>query len=139
MRSGPQSGPGGRMVKSSKPSSDSWLASSPVLTTLYSKGISAPKNRASSGQLAENSNARRGADDGGASHAEEESVLDDAGNRVEGHAECDVDRPEAGVENQVAIVGRVWLAGRHPELGPPADALDRAAGRVPEARPDSVR
>src|ERR1700686_5820496 len=127
MRSGPPLGPGGRMVKSSKPSSDSWLASSTVLTTLYSNGISATKHRASSGQLAENSDPRPRPDDGGAGHAKEEPVFDDAGDLVQRPAERGVDVPEARVENQVAVVGPKWPPDRHPELGPAAEGLDRAA------------
>src|SRR6202165_2079650 len=119
------------MVKSSKPCSDSWLASSTVLTPLYSNGISAPKHRASSRQLAKNSNARRRADDGGAGHAEEESVFDDAGDLVQRHAERGVDGPEASVQAQVAIVRLEGPARRHPELRPPAQGLDRPTGRLP--------
>src|SRR5439155_16075986 len=131
-RSGPPAGPGGRMVNSSNPSSDSWLASSTVVTTLYSNGISAPKHRASSGQLAKNSHARRGTDDRRPGHAEEQSMLDDTRDRMERHAECRVDRAKAGVEHQVAVVGREWAAERHPELWPPTKGLDRAAGRLPQ-------
>src|SRR4029077_1558788 len=120
------------MVNSSKPSSDSWLTSSTVFTTLYSNGISAPKHRARSRQLAKNANARRRAHDGGAGHAEEESVFDDARDLVKRRAECSVDGPEAGVQDQVAIVGLEGPTGRHPELGPPAQGLDRAAGRLPQ-------
>src|SRR3984893_8685021 len=132
MRSGPPLGPGGRMVKSSKPSSDSWLASSTVLTTLYSNGISATKHRASSGQLAENSDPRPRPDDGGARHAKEEPVFDDAGDLVERPAERGVDVTEARVENQVAVVRLEWPAGFHPELRPAAEGLDRASGRLPQ-------
>src|ERR1700694_4325121 len=132
MRSAPPAGPGGRMVKSSKPSSDSWFTSSTVLTTLYSNGISAPKHRASSRQLAENSNASRRADDRGPGHAKEQSVLDDARDGVEGSSECSIDGPKGGVEHEVAVVRLEQAAAGHTELGPPAEGLDRTAGRLPE-------
>src|SRR5207302_7568464 len=100
MRSGPPFGPGGRMVNSSNPSSDSWFASSTVLTTLYSNGMSAAKHRASSGQLAEYSDAGRRADDRHPGYAEEQSMLDDTRDPMKRHAECRLDSAEAGVEHQ---------------------------------------
>src|SRR3989442_12907593 len=129
------------MVHSSNPSSDSWFASSTVLTTLYSNGMSAPKHRASSGQLAKYSDAGRGPDDRRPRHAEEQSVLEDAGNRVEGNAEGRIDGAEAGVEHQVAVVGFERTAGRHAELGLPAQGLDRAARPLPQKgqHPDRPR
>src|SRR6266550_4681229 len=132
MRSGPPFGPGGRIVNSSKPSSDSWLASSTVLTTLYSNAMSAFKHRASSGQLAQNPNARRGPDDGRPRHSEEEPVLHNAGKGMESRAEAGVDRTEGRVQDQVAVVGPERLPGCHAELRLPAQGLDRAAGRLPE-------
>src|SRR5260370_14454472 len=127
------------MVKSSKPSSESWLASSTVSTTLYSKAMSAPKHRASSSQLAENSNASRRPDDRAAGHPKEEPVLDDAGDRVDGGAEGGVDGAEAGVEDQVAVVAPKRYPGGHAELGPPAERLDGPAGGFPEERQDLDR
>src|SRR5260370_36997652 len=127
------------MVKSSKPSSESWLASSTVSTTLYSKAMSAPKHRASSSQLAENSNASRRPDDRAAGDAKEEPVLDDAGERVDGGAEGGVDGAEAGVEDQVAVVAPKRYPGGHAELGPPAERLDGPAGGFPEERQDLDR
>src|ERR1700726_1474984 len=124
------------MVKSSKPSSDSWLASSTVLTTLNSNAISAPKHRARSGQLAENPHARPRPDDGGTSHPEEEPVLHDAGDRVKGRAQTSVDDAEGRVEEQVAVVGGEGSSGGHAKLGLAAEGLNRAAGCLPEEGQD---
>src|SRR3984893_14629542 len=124
------------MVKGSKPSSDSWLASSTVLTTLNSNAISAPKHRARSGQLAENPHARPRPDDGGTSHPEKEPVLHGHGDRLKGRAQTSVDDAEGRVEDQVAVVGGEGSSGGHAKLGVAAEGLNRAAGCLPEEGQD---
>src|SRR5579864_6049826 len=128
------------MVKSSKPSSLSWLASSTELTTLYSNAICERKHndrRPGERALLEFSEDPRpidGPDDGALSHGQKDPMLEDTGNGVQHRCQIAIDGGEARVQNQVVVIGGKGLVTGHPKLRPAAKRLDRTAGDLPEER-----